>query len=101
MHGNVVPTPIQTTGAEGTVRLYPLVQTSLNHCLQCSFQLREPISKEQAKIDAFCAIIKLALVNGQTRRLRKWFWQSVGGKEIVEIIFNSFSKGIPAPFVAS
>ena len=63
--------------------------------------MRKLVTKEQAKIDAFRAIVKFTLVNGQPRGLGKRFREPIGGKEIVEIIFNAFGKGLPARFVTS
>src|SRR5262249_6564368 len=68
VHGNVVPAEIQATRAERAVRLDPFVQNSLDHRLQRNLQFWESISEQQAKVDAFCTIVKFALVNSQTRR---------------------------------
>ena len=92
MHGDVVPTEMQTARAEGTVRLDPVLKNSRDHGFELCFQLREAAAQQQAQIDALSAIVKLALVNSQARSFGKRFWESVAGKEIVEIIINALCE---------
>src|SRR5207302_10539348 len=54
--------------SKGAVRVDPILQNSINHGLQRSFQLRKTIAQQQAQVDALSAVVKLALVNGQDRK---------------------------------
>src|SRR5438270_12274706 len=101
MHGNVVPTPIQTTGAERTIRLDPILSNPFNDRSQRCFQLREAVAQQKAQIDALSAIIKLTLVNGQAWCLGKRFRESILIKEILKVIFRASSQRFQTRFVAS
>ena len=62
---------MQPPGTERSIRFYPFFQNSFNNFFQRCFQLRKTIAQQQTQVDALGAIIELALVNGQARRLEK------------------------------
>ena len=64
VHGNIVPTQMQSPGTEGTVRFDPIFHNPFNDCFQGCFQLRKTVPKQQAQVNALGAIVELALVNG-------------------------------------
>ena len=50
------------------------------------------VAKQQTKVNALGAIVKLALVNGQARCLGERFWKTVIVKQIVQVITYSFAQ---------
>src|SRR6266436_2455711 len=101
MHRNIIPTQMQSARAERPVRLDPFIQNSFDDGGQCRVQLWKTVTQQQAQIDALCAVIKFAFVNGQARRLRKRLWQSISVKEILQVIVSAFRKPFQASLVPS
>ena len=69
--------------------------------LQGSLQRRKAITQKQTKVDGFGAVVELALVNGQARRLSKMVSGAFLVKEILEVIFDSLLQRFHARLRAS
>src|SRR6266404_8399055 len=101
MHRNIIPTEMQSARAERPVRLDPFIQNSFDDGGQCRVQLWKTVTQQQAQIDALSAIVKLALVNGQTRGFGKRFREPVLGKKIPLIIGDAPDESTPASVMSS
>src|SRR5712691_198659 len=100
MHWNVVPAEMKPARPKGTVRLNPVSQNPGHDRLQFRFQLWKTVAQEQTQIDALGAVVKLALVNGQTRRFGKRFGEAIFNEKVPKIIFHPSAKRVQTSLVA-
>src|SRR5882724_9397528 len=91
---------MQAAGTKGTIRFDPVFQNSFNNCFQRCFQLRKPPPKQQTQVDALGTIVKLTLVDSQTRGFGKRFREPVFLKEILLIISDPSRKRLSASLVS-
>src|SRR5262245_39197959 len=99
MHRDVVPPKVKATRTKGAIRLDPIPENRTHDCFKRRLQNGKAIPEQEAEIDTFRTVVKLALVDGKARRLGKWFWQTFFVKKVRQVIFDSSLQCFPADSV--
>ena len=77
VHRHVVPAGQQLARSKRAVGLDPVAQDAADDGVERRLELRKAIPEQQAQIDALGAVVELALVDRQPRRLRERLRQPV------------------------